>query len=58
MYVFKQQGPYSPGYLLIHPPQIATVMKPMSFYFKYNPVSHTKSREESREWNMVFQGNI
>ena len=24
----------------------------------YSPVSHTKSLGESREWNMVFQGNI
>ena len=49
---------YSPGYLLIYPPQIATVMKPISFCSKYNPVSHTKSLGESREWNMVFQGSI
>ena len=46
------------GYLLIYPPQIATVMKPISFSSKYSPVSHTKSLGESREWNMVFQGNI
>ena len=46
------------GYLLIYPPQIATVMKHVSFCSKYNPVSHTKSLGESREWNMVFQGNI
>ena len=46
------------GYLLIYPPQIATVMKPVSFCSKYNPVSHTKSLGESWEWNMVFQGNI
>ena len=48
----------SPGYLLIYPPQMATVMKPLSFCSKYNPVSHTKSLGESREWNMVFQGSI
>ena len=46
------------GYLLIYPPQIATVMKLISFCSKYNPVSHTKSLGESQEWNMVFQGNI
>ena len=46
------------GYLLIYPPQIATVMKLISFCSKYNPVSDTKSLGESREWNMVFQGNI
>ena len=46
------------GYLLIYPPQIATVMKPISFSSKYSPVSHTKSLGESQEWNMVFQGNI
>ena len=46
------------GYLLIYPPQIATVMKPMSFCSMYSPVSHTKSLGESREWNMVFQGYI
>ena len=45
----------SPGYLLIYPPQIATVMKPISFCSEYNPVSHTKSLGESREWNMVFR---
>ena len=49
---------FSPGYLLIYPPQIATVMKPISFSSKCSPVSHTKSLGESREWNMVFQGNI
>ena len=27
----------------MNPPQIATVMKPMSFCSKYTPVSHTKS---------------
>ena len=46
------------GYLLIYPPQIATVMKPISFCSMHSPVSHTKSLGESREWNMVFQGNI
>ena len=46
------------GYLLIYPPQIATVMKPISFCSMYSPVSHTKSLGESRGWNMVFQGNI
>ena len=46
------------GYLLIYPPQIATVMKLISFCSKYNLVSHTKSLGESQEWNMVFQGNI
>ena len=46
------------GYLLIYPPQIATVMKPMSFCSMYSPVSHIKSLGESREWNMVFQGYI
>ena len=52
-------GPHiSLGYLLIYPPQIATVMKLISFCSKYNPVSHTKSLGESQEWNMVFQGNI
>ena len=30
---------YSLGHLLIHPPQIATVMKPISFSSKNNPVS-------------------
>ena len=50
--------PISLGYLLIYPPQIATVMKLTSFCSKYNPVSHTKSLGESQEWNMVFQGNI
>ena len=49
---------YSLGYLLIYPPQIATVMEPISFSSKYSPVSHTKSLGEYREWNMVFQGNI
>ena len=42
------------GHLLIYPPQIATVMKPISFSSKYSPVSHTKSLGESREWKMVF----
>ena len=46
------------GYALIYPPQIATVMKPISFSSKYSPLSHNKSLGESREWNMVFQGNI
>ena len=46
------------GYLLIYPPQIATVMELISFCSKYNPLSHTKSLGESQEWNMVFQGNI
>ena len=46
------------GYLLINPPQIATVMKLISFCSKYNPVSHTKSLGEFQEWNMLFQGNI
>ena len=46
------------GYLLIHRPHIATVMRPISFSFKYSLVSHTKSLWESREWNMVFHGNI
>ena len=46
------------GYLLIYPPQIATVTKLISFCSKYNPVSHTKSLGESQEWNMFFQGNI
>ena len=50
--------PTSPGYFLIYPPQIATVMKPMSFCSEYNPVSHTTSLGESREWNMFFQGSI
>ena len=49
---------YSLGYLLIYPPQIATIMKLISFCSKYNPVSHTKSLGESQEWKMVFQGNI
>ena len=49
---------FSPGYLLIYPPQIAAVMKPISFCSEYNPVSYTKSLGESREWNMVFQGTI
>ena len=30
----------------------------MSFCSMYSPVSHTKSLGESREWNMVFKGNI
>ena len=51
-------GQISLGYLLIYPPQIATVMKLISFYSKYNPVSHTKSLGEYQEWNMFFQGNI
>ena len=42
------------GYLLIYRPQIATVMKPVSFSSKYRSVSHTKSLGESREWNMFF----
>ena len=46
------------GYLPIYPPQIATVMKPISFCSMHIPVSHTKSLGESREWNMVFQCNI
>ena len=46
------------GYLPIYPPQIATVMKPISFCSMHIPVSHTKSLRESREWNMVFQCNI
>ena len=49
---------HSLGYLLIYPPQIAAVMKPISFSSTYSPVSHTKSLGESREWNMVFQGII
>ena len=49
---------FSLGYLLIYPPQIATVMKFISFCSKYNPVSHTKSLGESQEWNMFIQGNI
>ena len=49
---------YSLGYLPIYPPQIATVMKPISFCSMHIPVSHTKSLGESREWNMVFQCNI
>ena len=52
------QSTISLGYLLIYPPQIATVVKLISFCSKYNPVSHTKSLGESQEWNMVFQGNI
>ena len=51
-------SPDSPGYLLIYPPQIATVIKPISFCSKYNPVSHTKSLGESQEWNIVFKGSI
>ena len=53
-----QSSNNSPGYLLIYPPQIATIMKPISFSSKYSYVSHTKSLGESREWNMVFRGNI
>ena len=49
---------HSLGYLPIYPPQIATVMKPISFCSMHIPVSHTKSLGESREWNMVFQCNI
>ena len=55
---FVKLYPLSLGYLLIYPPQIATVMKLISFCSKYNPVSHTKSLGESQEWNMVFQRNI
>ena len=50
------QGIYA--ILGLNPPQIATVMKPMSFCSKYTPASHTKSLGESREWNMFFLGNI
>ena len=56
--VYNDRFSLSLGYLLIYPPQIATVMKLISFCSKYNPVSHTKSLGESQEWNMVFQGNI
>ena len=56
--VFQNGLPFSLGYLLIYPPQIATVMKLISFCSKYNPVSYNKSLGESQEWNMVFQGNI
>ena len=40
---------YSLWYLLIYPPQIATIMKPVPFCSMYNPVSHTESLGESRE---------
>ena len=55
---YMRQQTNSLGYLLIYPPQIATVMKPMSFFCSmYSPISHAKSLGESQEWNMVFQRN-